>query len=68
MTRPTEHELKMAWGYLYLLIVGFLIGRIAFGMVEQATSYGLTEMIAVIGPLGGMWAQWAFSSKDPPHE
>lgn len=68
MIRPSMDELKMAWGFLLLLIAGGLIARIALGTVQEETSFGLTQMIGVLGVLAGGWATWAFSSKGPPKD
>ena len=65
LPRLSLDEWKMVWGFLLLFIVGGLISRIALGKVEEATSYGLLPMIAMLAVLVGQWAQWAFGTKSP---
>lgn len=61
MQWPSMDQLKMAWGYLLLIIVAFLIIRIALGKVEQETSWGLTDALHILGVLAGgyvcVWEQ-----------
>lgn len=68
MTRPSMDELKMAWGFLLLFIVAFLIGLIAIGKVEQSTSWGLDRVLDLLEVLGGGWAAWTFATKDRPKD
>jgi hypothetical protein len=60
----------MVYGYLLLVILGFLAARIALGHVEEATSYGLNIVLNTIGILAGGFTQWAFgtprAAKDEP--
>lgn len=51
---------KMGWGYVLLLGILTLCGKIALGHVEQTTSYGLTEIVGILAVLAGQWANWAF--------
>jgi hypothetical protein len=55
-------RLKLLLGFLFgfalLLILGFLCERVAFGKVEEATSYGLLPLIATLSTLSGGFAQW----------
>lgn len=62
----------MIYGVLILLVLGMLASRIAFGQVEEKTSYGLMPIIVALATLAGAFAQWAFgaeanrSPKEPP--
>ena len=62
--RRSLDEHKMMFGYILLLLVCFLTGRIALGHVEEASSFGLTQMITVIAMLAGGFSNWCFNSND----
>lgn len=51
---------KMMWGFILIIGILSLTARIALGHVEQASSYGLTEIIGILAVLAGQWANWAF--------
>lgn len=60
--KPSGDTLRMLFGFC-ILFMDFMLGlAIALGHVEEKTSYGLKEVLAALGPLSGMFAQWAFSS------
>lgn len=56
--------LKMTFGFLLVLVVAGLAAMIAFGKVEQQTSFGLDIILGGLLTLTGGFSQWAFSSKD----
>lgn len=51
---------KMIWGFILIVGILSLTARIALGKVEQATSYGLDNIIGILAVLAGQWANWAF--------
>lgn len=65
MSKPTPEEQRMLYGLFLLLVLAELASRIAFGKVEQQTSYGLMPIITSLATLAGAFAQWAFG---PPRE
>lgn len=66
MKRPQLDELKVIFGFCLLVIIAGLALAIALGRVEEKTSYGLQEILGILATLGGVFAQWAFGSKDKP--
>lgn len=62
MKRPSLDELRMLFGFLLLVIVAFICVAIALGKVEEATSFGLTQIITVLASLAGGFSNWAFST------
>lgn len=56
--------LQYGFGLLILLVYFVLALVIALGSVNKDTSYGLDIVLAALGPLGGIFAQWAFSGNN----
>lgn len=59
----SEERLKLAFGFVvvsFILILGVII---IFAKVQQETAHGLQDVIDILGPVLGMWAQWAFSAR-----
>ena len=54
--------LKMIFGLMALAMLCVLAGVIAILHVEEKTSYGLENIVTILGVLSGGFAQWAFSS------
>ena len=54
---------RMIFGFSLLVVLAALAGAIAFGHVEEKTSYGLMPLLTTLSTLAGGFAQWAFSSK-----
>jgi hypothetical protein len=54
---------KMIFGFLLLTSLIGLAAAIAIGRVEESTSHGLREIIAIIGTLSGAFCGWAFGSQ-----
>ena len=52
----------MIFGFLLLVVVSILTGRVALGKVEESTSYGLPQMITMLAMLVGGFSTWAFSA------
>lgn len=50
----------MLYGVLLLILLATLAERVAFGQVEEKTSYGLMPLITCLSTLAGAFAQWAF--------
>lgn len=55
--------LKIAFGYCLLFVFACLIGLIAFGKVEEKTSYGLMPLIVALAGMGGAWTQAIFGNR-----
>ena len=51
---------KIAFGFTTLLILGALAAGIAFGEIEEKTSYGLMPLVVALSNIGVLAAQWAF--------
>lgn len=51
-----------AWiyGILLLVVVGSLVFLVAWGKVEEKTSYGLQPLIIILTVLATKWADWRF--------
>ena len=65
MNLPEDTErlriiLGFGFGFSVLVVYAVLAAVIAFGRVEQATSYGLDMVLTAMGPLGGLFCGWAF--------
>lgn len=60
----SDDRLKLWFGFTLVVLVIVLAAVIAVGNVKQDTSYGLRELIALLGPVIGFWSQWAFSRKE----
>ncbi len=55
---------RMIFGFCFLIILAGLIGVVALGKVEESTSHGLMPLVTTLSTIGGMFAQWAFGSKN----
>ena len=55
--------LKVAFGFMELLVLAGLGLAIALGHVEQNTSFGLSfrDILGALSTLAGAFAQWAFT-------
>ena len=56
-------EPKMIFGFCLLGILALLSVSIAFGKIEEPTSFGLQPILNALSGLSGAWAVWAFSTK-----
>ena len=56
-------ELRMIFGFCLLGIYAILALAIAFGKIEETTSFGLQPILNALSGLSGAWAVWAFASK-----
>lgn len=54
--------LAYTFGFTVLAVYAILAISIALGHVEEKTSFGLREVLANLGPLGGGFAVWAFGA------
>ncbi len=59
---------KMVFGFCLLGILALLSVGIAFGRIEEATSFGLQPILNALTGLSGAWAVWAFSTKNDKKE
>lgn len=57
----SDYRIKLWFGYMLVAVVAVLAGLVAWGKVDEKTSFGLRELILILGMLASMWAQWAFS-------
>lgn len=64
----SDERLKLLFGFSLVVLVIILAAIIAIGKVQQETSYGLRDLISLLGPVIGFWSQWAFSSKKEKEE
>jgi hypothetical protein len=55
--------LAYGFGYITLLIYFILAMTIAIGHIEEKTSFGLTNVLSALGPIGGLFAGWAFGRR-----
>jgi hypothetical protein len=55
---------RMIFGFCLLGIFAILALAIAFGRIEETTSFGLQPILGGLTGLGGAWGVWAFSKKD----
>jgi thiol:disulfide interchange protein len=55
--------LKLGFGFLLLLVLGFLATITGLGKVEAASSYGLDIILGGLLTLAGAFAGWAFKEK-----
>lgn len=55
-------ETKLSWAYGFALLVGVLALSAAFGLgkVDEAHSYGLHELLLIIGVLATNWSAGKF--------
>ena len=58
----TDERLKIVFGFIMLLGVLVIIVLFGLGKVHEESSYGLRELITILGVLGGGFAVWAFNS------
>jgi hypothetical protein len=63
ITSNTLDFMKLLFGFCLLLIIGFLIRGIAVNNVDERTSFGLRELILIIGMISTNFSQWAFGSR-----
>lgn len=56
-------DAKMVFGFCLLGIYLVLAIAIAFGKIEETTSFGLQPLLGGLTSLGGAWGVWAFASK-----
>jgi hypothetical protein len=54
----------MIFGFCLLGILAILSISIAFGKIEESTSFGLQPILNALSGLSGAWAVWAFAKKD----
>lgn len=54
---------RIVYGYLLLVAICVLASRIALGVVEEKTSYGLSPLLIILTLLADRWASWAFPRK-----
>jgi hypothetical protein len=67
ISKPSPDGQRMIYGILLLAVLATLASRIAFGQVEEKTSYGLMPIITSLATLAGAFAQWAFGTpREPP--
>lgn len=58
----SDDRLKMIFGFCLLVMLSALAGIIGLAHVEEKTSFGLREIITIIGVIAGGFAGWAFGS------
>lgn len=56
--------MKLAFGFVLLLILGGLAGAIGLGHVEEKSSYGLNIILGGLLTLSGAFTAWCFERKD----
>lgn len=58
-------ETKLSWAYGFLLLVGILglAGAFGIGHVEEKSSYGLHELLLVLGLLAANWSADKFRGR-----
>lgn len=56
-------DAKMIFGFCLLGILAMLATSIAYGKIEESTSFGLQPILNALSGLSGAWAVWAFASK-----
>lgn len=54
---------RIVYGYLLLGGICVLAARIALGVVEEKSSYGLSPLLIILTLLADRWASWAFPRK-----
>lgn len=61
------NDQKWSWIYGYLLLVAIIVlaAAMALGKVVEATSYGLHEVLLILGLLAANWSNGMFGKKDP---
>jgi len=67
MNTPDEKWLpflKIALGFLIILMQGALATAIALGHVNKETSYGLDYILGSISSLTGVFGLWAFTANE----
>jgi hypothetical protein len=55
---------KLLFGFSLLTLLAVIACLIALGHVEEKTSFGLVQVLTILGVLGGGFANWAFGQKD----
>jgi hypothetical protein len=55
--------LKMTYGFLMLGLLAVFAAVIALGHVEQASSFGLQDILGGLLVLAGGFAHWAFNTE-----
>jgi hypothetical protein len=63
----TMNRFKALYGLLLLVILAVLADRIAFGKVEEQTSYGLMPMIVALASALSSYCTWLFGSAAADH-
>ena len=58
--RDRSDTLRMVFGFCLLGIIAALIAAIGLGHVEEKTSYGLHELLLLLGLMGSQFCNWAF--------
>lgn len=56
---PTE-KWKMIFGSVLLMALVLLAAAIALGKVTEQESFGLVQILTILGILGAKFADWAF--------
>ncbi len=51
---------KMIYGFTILIVLGTIAITVGLGKVEQATSFGLQEIVTALVILSAGFAHWAF--------
>lgn len=59
----TDERLKIIFGFLLVLMLTILAAILGLGKVEQASSFGLQDILGGLLVLSGSYGQWAFGSK-----
>jgi len=56
---------RMGWGFGYVLLAGIFVLAGLFGLkhVEEASSYGLKDLLGLLKDLLLFWAGWKFNTK-----
>lgn len=54
----------MIFGFCLLGIYAILALAIAFGKIEETTSFGLQPILGGLTGIGGAWGVWAFAAKN----
>lgn len=54
---------RMIFGFCLLGIYAILALAIAFGRIEETTSFGLQPILGGLTGVGGAWGVWAFANK-----
>ena len=57
----SDDRLKLLYGYVLTGVIVTLGLALGLGKVEEKSSFGLRELILILGMLASQWAQWAFA-------